>query len=402
MVRSLAPSSRSSRMQKISAFTISLRYGDARTVAEVVNTLASDFVTENLKMRESHVLGTSAFLFDELASVEERLAKKEEELKQYREKYMGGLPEQLDTNLKILERLQQQLDQLNSNLREAENRKILIQQQIAESTVLSATGEALPRDIHSLRKELASLELRYSESHPDIIILRKMIAKLETEISKIGTGLAEGNLLPGVDEGLRHQFQNVALEIKDFKAEIKEVQSETRWYEIKVKESPKREQELLILTRNYNNLQKLYDSLFSKKVEAEIAVSMEKKQKGEQFRIIEPAIIPTSPVAPNAQIVIIMTLALGLGLGGGLAVLKEAMDTSYKTPEEVKKGLHLPILAELPIRYTERELKDIKRKNTFAFAAVGLGFILSAIGIALAANGVDKTLDFAKNLFSGM
>ncbi len=190
------PSSRDRRgREEISAFTISFRYKDAGKAAEVTNALASNFVTENLKMREAQVLGTSSFLFDELASVEEQLAKKEEELKQYREKYMGGLPEQLDTNLKILERLQQQLDQLNNKLREAENRKILIKEQIASSMVLSANGEPRPKDIRALRQELASLELKYSENHPDVIMLRKMIAKVEAEMSKMETNLAEGDVL---------------------------------------------------------------------------------------------------------------------------------------------------------------------------------------------------------------
>ena len=58
---------------------------------------------------------------------------KEEELKRYRERYMGGLPEQLDTNLRILERIQEQIVTNQENLREAENRKLLIQQQISDA-----------------------------------------------------------------------------------------------------------------------------------------------------------------------------------------------------------------------------------------------------------------------------
>ena len=99
------------RDTETSSFSISFEGRDPRKVMAVTNTLASNFISENLKIRESQAIGTSTFLSDELKSAERRLAEKEAELRKYREKYMGGLPEQLDTNLRILERLQEQLDQ---------------------------------------------------------------------------------------------------------------------------------------------------------------------------------------------------------------------------------------------------------------------------------------------------
>jgi uncharacterized coiled-coil protein SlyX len=100
---------------------------------QVTNALASNFISQNLEIRESQVLGTSAFLAEELESVRKRLAEKEEELKAYRERYMGGLPDQLAANLAVLQRLQLQMDQLSNNLRDAENRKFLIQQTLEEA-----------------------------------------------------------------------------------------------------------------------------------------------------------------------------------------------------------------------------------------------------------------------------
>ena len=70
---------------------------------KVANALASNFIAENLKKREEQAFGTSAFLLDELDGMRKRLVEKEDELKQYREKYMGGLPEQLQTNLAFWE-----------------------------------------------------------------------------------------------------------------------------------------------------------------------------------------------------------------------------------------------------------------------------------------------------------
>ena len=397
------------RARETNAFTISFRNENPRNVMAVTNALASNFITENLKIRESQALGTTAFLSNELKTAESRLMEKEEELKQYREHYMGGLPEQLETNLSILERLQEQLDQLGNNLRDAENRNILIQRQIAEQQgpgpVLAVgpdEGGQGERDIGSLKNELAALESRYTQNHPDVIRLKNMIARLEAQQSGNATEPGEeAPALSAIERTMRQQQHNVRLEIKSLKAEINETRFQIKSYKKMVGETPKREQELLSLRRNYDNLQELYNSLLARKLEAEIAVSMEKKQKGEQFRVVDPAKVPSSPVEPDVRKIILLTLALGLGLGGGLAFLKETLDTSFKIPNDIEDELHLPILVSLPIQKTKQELTRVRLKNILAYTATGLVFILSAMGIVIGSKGMDKTMEFVRNLLSG-
>jgi len=388
-----------------SAFTIRFQGKDPRKTMQVTNSLASNFITENLRIRESQALGTSAFLSDELESVKRRLLEKEEELKQYREKYMGGLPEQLDTNLSILERLQGQLEQLNSNLRDAENRRIIVQKEIsAAEKHLSSSRDAAIRqgsppqdDLAALRSRLEDLEAKYTEKHPDVISLRQKIAQLEAKQASAPSSPepAEQKSPPaGIDPTLIRNLDNIELEIASLKTEIKKLKSQIAWYQTKVEETPKREQELLSLNRDYENLKELYNSLLNRQLEAEIALSMEKKQKGEQFRIIDPAKVPSLPVKPDVQKIILLTFVLGLGLGGGLTYWKEMMDTSYKIPEDLEKDLNLPVLVTMPIRYTQWELKSMKIKNILALVSVAAAFILSAAGIVIAFKGVDKTLEF--------
>ncbi|RLC31789.1 MAG: protein GumC [Deltaproteobacteria bacterium] len=399
------------RREGPSSFSISFSGKDPKKVMQVTNTLASNFISENLRIRESQAIGTSTFLSDELKSAERRLAEKEADLRRYREKYMGGLPEQLDTNLRILERLQEQLDQAANNLRDAENRRLALQTQLAEQEKAVAVlppaspgaGNREPEDLLSLKSRLASLQAKYTENHPDVIRLKNMIARLEAEEPESGDSDLPVDVRPrsALGESLKRQLQNTILEIKNLKGEMKDIQSQIAWYQNKVAETPKREQELLSLKRDYDNLQEVYNSLLNRKLEAEIAVSMEKKQKGEQFRVIDPAKIPDRPVSPDMRKVILMTLALGLGLGGGLAFLKETLDTSFKTPEDLKNELQLPVLVSLPIQQTAKELKQIKRKNLLAYFATGFLFILSAVAIVMATKGVDKTMEFVRNFVSG-
>jgi hypothetical protein len=184
------------------------------------------------------------------------------------------------------------------------------------------------------------------------------------------------------------------------KAEIGKLKAQIAWYDEKVQETPKREQELLTLNRDYENLKALYDSMLKRKLEAEISLSMERKQKGEQFRIIDPAKVPKKTVEPDIQRLILLTLVLGLGLGGGLAYLAETMDSSYKTPDDASKELQVPVLVSMPLRFTNGELRRIKLKKALAFSSVAVCFCLSAAGIVVATKGLHPTLSFVKQLLS--
>jgi polysaccharide chain length determinant protein (PEP-CTERM system associated) len=380
-----------------------------KQIAEVANALASYFITENLKLREDQAIGTSEFLTDELENIRRRLVEKEEELKRYRMRYMGGLPEQLDTNLRILTRIQQQIVANQENLRETENRKLLIQQQISEAAeirrarIAQAEGEiAQFTSLDQLKTQLASLEARYTQRHPDVVSLKKKIADLE---SKEKTEPKEVQGMP-VDRGvtqaeinLANQLREIELEIANLKTEAAQLHSQMKRYQIHVENTPKREQELMSLNRDYRNIQEAYNSLLSRKLEAEIAVNLERKQKGEQFRILDPANVPIRPFKPDIRRILLMTVGLGFALGCGLAYLRETMDTSFRRPEDVEEVLQIPIIASLPFTLNAKELRRIKRKEILTVVSVGLTFLLLGVVIVLSIKGVDATINFVKDFF---
>jgi polysaccharide chain length determinant protein (PEP-CTERM system associated) len=388
-----------------SAFTISYRGKDPKKVMQVTNALASNFISQNLEMRESQVLGTSAFLSDELDSVRKRLAEKEEELKAYRVRYMGGLPDQLTANLGMLQRIQLQLDQLSKTLADGENRKILVRQTLDEArkgrqalVVPSTQGQEV-RDLAALKSELAALEARYTSNHPDVVRLKKTIEMLEASEAKAGTESAGRTAgLSRAEQALIQQLTDIDLEIASTKSEMRKAQAEISLYQKRVEDTPKREQELFSIQRDYENMKELYDSLLKRKLEADIAVSMERKQKGEQFRVIDPAKLPSAPVEPDVKKILLMVLALGFGSGAGLAYVRETMDTSFRTPDEAEKELDLKILVSIPFRYTEAEIRRNKVKEVFKAASVGVGFAVGTVAIVLATRGFGKTFSYLKSL----
>jgi len=338
-----------SRRQGTESFTITFRGKDPEKVRDVVNSLASYFIDENLRVREAHAMGTSEFLEGELIQMREKLEVVEEKMKNYRKKYMGELPEQLDSNLRILDRIQEQIA-------DAKNRLVLIENQ----SVTNAGGAAQQsssgsrpnrvRSIQDLRNELADLRTKYTERHPDIIKLKKQIAIMSKQKQSLTSSEEELSTIPSTDE---------IFQIRSLKSEIVELKRQADVYKKRVENTPKREQELMSLNRDYQNIQESYNSLLSRKLEAEISVNMEQKQKGERFRVIDSAKLPVRPVEPDMRKLFMFVLAAGLGIGGGIIFLLEYLDPSLRQVEDIERYVGNPVLATIPqIRYPEILMKE--------------------------------------------
>lgn len=369
--------------------TFSISYTDSKPVRamEITNALASNFIEADLVERESAAAGTNTFLEGELENVRKRLIEKEDELKAYRQQFMGELPEQLGTNLSVLQGLQSQLTAKEANLRELKSR-------LSEAQELAPGGAADPNDIGSLRRQLAELMMRYTENHPDVTRLKNRITELENGAT------ADGNAgQPTAGGGSRRQ--NMLLrEQAVLENQIASLQSQIRIYQARVEETPKREQELVSLKRDYDNMDNLYKSLLKRKLESEISISMERKQKGEQFRVIDKAQIPKKPIEPDLKRIFMLTMAIGFGLGGGLAFLLEFLDSSYRRPEKVEEDFNIPVIATIPAIYP---LKAVYKKRLelglcSLFAVVILVLIGAFSYVTLGGN--DQALNAVKNFVS--
>ncbi len=383
------------------SFSISFEGKDPKTVMMVTNKLASLFIEENLRVRESQAEGTAEFLSKELMEMEDRLKQKEYAMRNFKERSMGQLPQQLDANLRILERLQQQLQTTSENMRAAEDRSMLLQNQIEQLRTRgqfsmsqrphgdTGTGtegigrQGIPEDplineLNNLKRELASAQSKYKESHPDVIDLKKKIANLELKVKKLferqeaeRTG-TERNGQEGVGEEslssftldpntarlvaqYREQYDSAVLEAKRAKEEAKNLKEQISIYQKRIEDTPRREQEIALLTRDYDLLKTNYQSLMGKKMEAQMAENLERKQQGEQFKILDPARVPVKPVKPDRNKILLMGGGIGLVAGLGLAWFRESMDQSFHAVSDLEDYLGIPVIATIPNLKEERK-----------------------------------------------
>ena len=370
-------------------FSISYKNTNPRRAMEITNALASNFIEANMIEREYQAADTNTFLEGELETVRKRLIEKEDELKEYRQRFMGELPEQLGSNLSVLQGLQAQLTAKETSLRDLKNRLAEAENQAA----ISSEEVTDPNDIGSLKRKLADLLMRYTENHPDVTRLKNRIEELE----KLPVGGKTGQTTSSPFSRKKHELlrDKSALEFQ-----IAQLQSQIRIYQLRVEETPKREQELISLKRDYDNVDNIYKSLLKRKLESEISISMERKQKGEKYRVIDRAQIPKRPIEPDLKRIFMLTMAVGFGLGCGLAFLLEFLDSSYRRPEKVEEDFKIPVIATIPAIYTMKTV--FKKRIDMGLCSLFALIILVLIGTFsfLTLWGGDQAMDMFKNYVS--
>lgn len=389
------------RNNNIEAFSVSFQGRDPVMVMNVTNELASLFIEENLKIREQMVEGTTEFLDNELKNLKETLERQEARIGEFKRMNMGELPQQLEANLRSLDRIQSDLLATQLAKRSAQDRKLVLEKTIeltrqriekaanqereVDDQVFLESGIAppiaerppSPQMLKLIQKkmDLAQLQTEYKESYPDIIMLKREIQELEdqvalTEMSEAGT-LPAGLRDPGrsnqsaqrrppvrvpigfelerahIAESQR-QIQAIEVELNTLKEREIGLQRQIQLYEKRVENVPAREQELAVLERDSENTKKNYESLLDKKLNAKISENLEKRQKGEQFRILDPANLPEKPFKPVPMRIGLLGIAGGLGIGVALAFIREKLDSSIRKPEEVERITSVPVLASIP------------------------------------------------------
>ncbi len=370
---------------------------------KVTERLASLFIDENLRDRENQALNTNEFLQSQLEDARRRLIDHERKLENYRQRYAGQLPTQLQGNLQAIQNAQLQLQSLEESTNRARERRLLLERQLADAqqplpvpppAPANATSDGAvqlttAQQLELARTRLSAFKLRYTPDHPDVKALERTIKDLEAKLeeeSKNPVASRRGPISPEEAARLRrardlqaeievidHQLAANAAEGAKLKATIAEYQS-------RVDALPERESELVELTRDYTTLQQTYASLLEKNEEAKLAANLERRQIGEQFKVLDPASLPQKPYNQRIRLGAIAAGALlGLALGVAIVGLIEYRDTTLKTEEHVAKLLGLPVIALIPQMEGERERRVRRlRQGLFGTATIVLALASAA------------------------
>ncbi len=392
------------RAPKTIAFTIAYTTTTPRVAMNVANELAGFYVAENVRYREKHAASTSEFLQGQLEEVRTRLQSQERKIADFKEQHMGELPEQRESNLRTLDRLQQQLQSAQETVRRASERRQMLTQALAEvdQTGGGAVGERLggpnPTAAESaaarlslLKQELTQMQSRYSDKYPDVISLREQVQALEAKMAAQAAAPDPKAAKPAApkrdakehrpvpqnsyQQSLMQQLDQATVDGKIATDEIANLRSQVAVYQRRIENTPRREQELALIARDWESTRELFRSLLGKRGEAEMAADLEQRQRGEQFRIVDPASMPDRTAGPKRFRLFLIGLVLGLGVSAIIVMLVEHLDTSYRSVEEVRAFEAVPILSTIPKIVTERDRVRTRRLHRLSTAAVAVGLL---------------------------
>jgi protein tyrosine kinase modulator len=332
---------------ELNSFKISFRHRNPKTAAEVANRLARDFISANLRDRTSLAEGTMEFFDQQLQKARADLADIARQISDYKENYQGELPEQLQLNRDRLERNRIELASTESKAEAAKDQVRLLTQQIQELRTASATDSTDP----TMRKRALELELNRllssgkTDKHPDVIHTRTEIAALDGLIA----AKADEPVATTRDEiMMRDKLRDYEVDQNVQSGEIERLKADIAEYEQRIENTPRRAAELDHLEAQYKNITESIRTLQLKQVDAEIGRTIETNNKGERFRVVESAELPTSPISPNRPVWFIAGTLLGMMLGLGLLVVREMSDQSFHSVMDLQTALGLPVLAAVP------------------------------------------------------
>ncbi len=365
--------------ERTSAFRIAYQGRDPATVAEVANQIGNLFIEENLRTRENHAEGTSAFIEEQLDQAKKTLNVLESQVEEYKLKHKGELPEQEGSLAGALSRAQMELQANQDGINRAGQSKALLSTSLSmaestakalERTVTVRTGApAGASNTAALQAELDALRLRYTEEHPDIQRLEKLLAQSRQADKSARADTAAAGVpdavLPDVLQqreriaNLRTELTLASRELEGRTAERKEILNRIAALQGRMDTLPVREQQLTALSRDYEIAKANYKSLLNNRLSADMATDMERRQQGERFTMIDPALPPSKPFSPDrlqwAGVACALSLLMAVIAGVAREMKRNVLLGEWELPDDVAIiGRIAPIVPLAPAREAGR------------------------------------------------
>lgn len=373
---------------KIKTVAFNLSYTGERqdTVALVTNEIANFYVAQNDAMRSGDAVKTSQFLKSQLDEAKRQLDIQEGRLRAYTAAHNGELPQQVDMNLATLDRLNTQLRLISEQqIRTLEQRQRLLEGIPASggSARMSASDSPTADLLEQKKAALGGLESRFTSKHPDVLRLKQEIAALEASQAKPDAPTPEEAMAAGQARGRASVLANLDAELEKQKREEESIRAQIAATDKKLESMPTRQQDYAIITRDHNAAQEIYSSLLTRYGEAQVAESMETDKSGERFRIMEAAIPPADPSAPNRVRLLMLGFILSLVLAFIAVLAVEQFDTTFHNIDELRQFTRIPVLGSIP-RMSPKPTTRVLRWAAATGCLAAVLFVVVTISIRMA------------------
>ncbi len=385
------------RQQELVAFKIDYAAKDPAVAQKVTIALTSFFVDENVRASQEQSEATTLFLDSQVRSLGQSLQDNEAKVRAFEAEHEGSLPQQLQSNIQILQGIQSQLQSAAAARERGIQQQTYLnslQNQYQSMSDAAINASSLDKELEAARTSLADMESRYTDDYPDIKKLKESIAaleKLKKDMAAEAKENVESNqatpaqlqsMTPLIQ--LKSQMKINQMEIQQTTQEMQRLQQAAQVYQARLNATPEVEAEMGDMVRDLGDMKKEYVELLAKKEQSQLATSLERQQQGAQFRVVDPPSLPDKPSFPDR-----FKFSMGaIGAGLALAVLfgfgSEVLDDRIRSEQALTEAVNLPVLCEIPPLPTPRELMAARWKPWLAVgAAIFLAILLpSAVAYA--------------------
>lgn len=376
---------RSSRRQDlaINEFKILFEDYDVTLAKDVAQRLANDFLEHHIDARVQISQKSLDFIQGELERLAGRIRKIESEVARVKNENAGSLPDDLAANQRRLDRVLQDMALAQRAQSEAQSDEGFYSSQMAAASAYSAPNDdASPvRRLELLKLQLGEYQSKgYTEKHPDIIRTKAEIEALQSSISMDDTANADTGRKSLVAHQVAAEARRAALRRASAESELVRLRELAEDVEAQIAGTPAVAEQLDGLSREYEHLFGSFQDFSNRHLEATVQAQLERRQLGEQFRVLEQAFEAPEPSAPNRPLILILGAFLGLAVGAGIGILIESTDTSAHDARQLQSAFQLPVLAAIPEIWLESDRQRLRRQRLgqavltaglVAFALVG-------------------------------
>ena len=352
-------------------FDVGFLYEDPVVARDVADSLAELFISASEEQAQDVSAATIEFLRSEGDRLQTDLRERETRLAEFRQTYSGGLPENREANLRRAGDLERDLARVDDDLRNARARKDLLETQLQstarDSPVLDETGQPVLRGADRLaaaQQELVAGLAKYSEDHPDVRRLRREVASLTAEVS---TSPSAPPTNP-VYQQLQSQISGADVMVRELVGRRSDLSAMLGRVKSAIYDSPKYEKQYTDLARDYETIKAQYDQIRARQTTAEIAQKATDAQAAETYVLINPAMVPTSPIEPDRVSLTFLAVVLAIAAGLGTASLLNATDTTVRGSADVAALAGAQLLGHVPPMRTPAE-RQRRRLGDVALAA---------------------------------
>lgn len=378
-----------------------LAYADTQPARaqRVVQSLVSLFVESGLGGKRQDSDTARRFIEEQIKGYEQKLMEAENRLKEFRLKNMALLGKSGGDFVSQIGTMQGQLEQARLELREAENSRDAMKQQLlgepqSQDLAPPASAMATPEidgRIDALKRNLDDLMQRYTENHPDVVGARRVIAQLEAQKREQLAQMQQAAASTPLGAiGVNPAFQQLKLALAEADARVASMRARVGEYENRIQQLtasakmvPEIETEMTQLNRDYAVNKSNYDQLIARRESANIGVEMSAQGGIAEFRLIDPPVLPNKPSAPNRLLLLPLVGLAALAAGAALTFLISQLRPAFSDGRALREATGLPVLGTVSMLSTPERTRT-RRRGLLAFTG-GLASFVGAIAVATVA-----------------